>query len=116
MRGLCASAAATRLQKHHETASAARAALLVEHHQGFARKPGLARLQVTTPALRDPPSARVAAKLLPRDRLRDCRLDRPHSSVRREDPWGYSLDLLRHCGKHPGRTFPVADRSAPPAH
>src|SRR5438105_14779066 len=93
--GRCAGAATTRLQKHRETASAVRAALLVEHHQAFARKPRLAQLQAVTRALRDPRFAASAALPRPRGRKTDYRPDRPHSSPLQADPWGDMLDSLR---------------------
>src|SRR5260370_1079121 len=111
--GPCASAAATRPQKHHETASEVHAGLLAEHHRGFARKLGSGPLLVAPSALRDPPFGAAAAIPHPIGRWTGYRPDRPHSSGLRADPSGDTPDSLRPCERHPGRTVRAAARSTP---
>lgn len=114
--GRCASVAATRPRKHPETASAVRAALLVAHRQGFARKPEWARLPAAKRALPGPLFGAVAATPHPTGRWTDYRPGRPRSPVLRADPSGDTLDSLRPCERHPDRTVRAAVRWMPPEH
>src|SRR5207253_7488482 len=113
-RALCGAVAGTHPRRHRGIACGVPAAPPVAHRQGSARKrePGL--LLARPLVLRGPPSVAAAAIRHPTDQWPDCRQDRLHSSARPASPWEDMPDSPPLCGKHPARTAPSADCSAPP--